>query len=744
MADPKRVAERFLAAYSPPAALKFSPIMQYMVRPKSRKDLPTRERDPDDPHSHQVEDTESVLPDGEVQADNDPNDDTDRNTGVWPVKFSPNREKQRALPIPSSHPPKRDRSLIRPVFNVPDGQPGSRLRNKTITPIRTPGQPGEEYGTPTKYDYNTPTRRTMKAEEDEHQAMVVNPPSRALPKKRQKHQVGPARMYYRKRYRGRGKNLLKRRMKRRYRRLRRKPQFRRREKLRDKLPKRYKRRGIGYRQNKERARDWRKKKKREERQRGVSQRKEREKRQEKRRREREKRGAEDWRYPMMLGETPIEVIDFLPETGGIVVVLEGRSEATRYTLYIMDFLNQVNVYDEDDIDWFLGMVEHEFGDDVWEYLDPEFEDSFTLEDMWEDADDDLGEKQGDGAPYVTFHRVQEKPSNLNQNAPKKTKNKGTPRQDRQRKDYMWGPPSQGGNKGKEAPTSWVGPMTSQPGIQTPNKDHKHRGQPYSNPDLADRGQPQPAVEQQSGSAKVIPDIHRDTGNLSWRNKNKPWDDRGYKVAVELKGGTLLPVDLVGWDLEAQQVLAWDGKRMFSMPPNAVVRVGGFGSRQADTIPMIRRRAERVLFEKAKKRPASLVKFEKRRLTWTFKSGEWTVKLRALPEPGSKAVNVMAMNVRCACSCPFWRWQGPEHWGLEYDWQYGRPRGTASYPIIRDPTFRHPVCKHVIAVFDWVQKNKLKIPPESRKPKLARYLVDSSTNCEPDPLRLAERFLGQNR
>ena len=685
MADPKRVAERFLAAgYSPPSAEKFGPFAQYLVRPKSLHDMPTRDQDDDDSHSHHVLDSESELPGNEVQADDDPNDNTSRDTGNWPVQMSPNREKQRVLPLPSGHPPQRDRSLFRPVYNVPDAQPGSRQRTKTITPIRTLGVPGEQYGTPTKYDYNTVTRRTMTS--DDREAMIVRPPKSALPKKRQKNQVGPAKMYSKKRYRGRAKALTKRRMKRRYRILKKKPAFRKRERMRDLYPKRYMRRGTGYNQPKKRTRDWREAKKKKDRIQGVTRRKEQAKRREKNKKEQAKKtrlSSETWRFPLLYEDTPVEVYDFDPETGHVLF----ESEEGLDSAYVWDFLKGVTVYREEDIDWLTDVIEHEFGEDVWDYL----EDDLDLEEA------DYGEKAATGE---TFLRVQDKPSNLDQNAPKKKTPKGVPRQDRQRNDYMSGLPSPGGSKGKEAPTSWVGPMTGQPGIPSPSKDHKHRGQPHANPDLVG-GFPQPAVEQQSGSAKVIPDVNWSTGDLSWRNKNKP--------------------------LMSLRAL------------ETAVRVARFHSRTADTIAMIRRRAEKALFEKARTRPASMTGFEKRRLTWTFKSGKWRVKLRAMPEPGSKAINVMQMHVRCACSCPFWRWQGPEHWGREYDWQYGRLRGTGSFPKVRDPRFRHPVCKHVIAVFDWVKANRLKIPVESRRPKLARYSVDSSANCEPMAQRVAERF-----
>lgn len=755
MADPKRVADEFLAGYAVPADQKFSPFSQLEVRPKSQHDLPTRDRSKNDTHEQPESYTDSDLPgddeEGEVSA-GDPNDDQSYDTSRWPVQQSPNREKQRNLPLPSGHPPDRTRSLVRPVYNVPDAEPGSRGRPKTITPVRTPGTPGEEYGHPTKYDYNTVTRRNMEA--------VQAGLKTIFPKKRQRKQLGPAKRYHR-RYYKRHRSPIKRKVLRRLRRVKRTRQYKRDQKYRDLYPKRYTRRPPGIRTNAERAQKWRKEHKRQERDRGLKQRKDRERRQDQRRKKRQKeqkrtrkrnrKGAEEeiWRFPVMLGDdlVPVVIVDFDDETGDVVYEhMDGEEDF----LHVYDFLDEVVPYEEKDVEWLFDILEDEFG----EVFDPE--DEMTVQANWDvldvldEYDDDVDERTG---AYQTFYRVQDKPSNLDQNAPTEKTPKGTPRQDRERNDYMYGPPSPGGSKGKEAPTSWVGPMTGQPGIADPSKDHKHPGQPHGNPDLSS-GFQQPAVEQQSGSAKVIPDENRSTGDLSWRNKNKDRRDRDSKVAddptwLETEGG-LIPIEVLGYDPETRGVIvqtASIGDPPFMVPGNAVFceRDASVNDKTADTIPMIRRRAERALFEKARSRPASLVKFEKRRLTWTFKSGKWQVKLRALPAAGEKAVNVMKMHIRCACSCPFWRWQGPEHWGKKYKWQYGRPRGTATFPKIRDPKFRKPVCKHVLAVFDYVQSQKLKIPAESRKPKLARYSADKTPVCEhPSPSRVAGRFLGKSR
>ena len=71
---------------------------------------------------------------------------------------------------------------------------------------------------------------------------------------------------------------------------------------------------------------------------------------------------------------------------------------------------------------------------------------------------------------------------------------------------------------------------------------------------------------------------------------------------------------------------------------------------------------------------------------------------------TKAIqNLSAAQVKCSCSCKFWRWQGPEHWGRVNSFLYGRPRGTASVPVIRDPKEKHWACKHMLAALSKARK-----------------------------------------
>jgi len=85
--------------------------------------------------------------------------------------------------------------------------------------------------------------------------------------------------------------------------------------------------------------------------------------------------------------------------------------------------------------------------------------------------------------------------------------------------------------------------------------------------------------------------------------------------------------------------------------------------------------------------------------WLFNvsGGENThrVRLQAVRKGNNKTLS--KADVRISCDCNFWQWQGPEHWAKAGGYLYGRPRGTASSPDIRDPGGQHLACKHVLAV-----------------------------------------------
>ena len=96
----------------------------------------------------------------------------------------------------------------------------------------------------------------------------------------------------------------------------------------------------------------------------------------------------------------------------------------------------------------------------------------------------------------------------------------------------------------------------------------------------------------------------------------------------------------------------------------------------------------------------LIRVDKRNMQWSFAvSGgkdAHTVRLKAVPKRGNVS-KLGASDVLMKCDCNFWRWQGPEHWASVGGYLLGKPVGTASKPMVKDPAGGHRVCKHVAAV-----------------------------------------------
>ena len=146
--------------------------------------------------------------------------------------------------------------------------------------------------------------------------------------------------------------------------------------------------------------------------------------------------------------------------------------------------------------------------------------------------------------------------------------------------------------------------------------------------------------------------------------------------------------------------------------------------------------------------SSDIKYKRKRLspsgmsTWIAQSvtdpgKQYTIRVKPIRK--DKRLKVVAkMPVRVSCSCPFWRWQGPEHWGKVNDYLYGKPRGTASFPIIRDPKSKHWACKHVIAVLQLVKNYRYASAEESK------WSYDGPLAPLPDEGRVAVRYMEAKR
>lgn len=119
-------------------------------------------------------------------------------------------------------------------------------------------------------------------------------------------------------------------------------------------------------------------------------------------------------------------------------------------------------------------------------------------------------------------------------------------------------------------------------------------------------------------------------------------------------------------------------------------------------------------ERARTCAVTLKRVDAANLRWIFAvncgNGPYVIKLKAFRS--ANVVRLGKMDIDVSCSCPAWRWLGPEHHAKQEDYLDGTPRGTASVPVIRDPQGINRVCKHVAAALsfarDWeVPKAKAK-------------------------------------
>jgi len=99
---------------------------------------------------------------------------------------------------------------------------------------------------------------------------------------------------------------------------------------------------------------------------------------------------------------------------------------------------------------------------------------------------------------------------------------------------------------------------------------------------------------------------------------------------------------------------------------------------------------------------------------------YRIRVKALARPGVK--DVRKADLLVSCSCPFWQWQGPEHHALIGRYLYGKPKGTASLPVIKDPTGKHGACKHVVAVLNHMQDQSWFLPGTGKKASTGTPMV----------------------
>lgn len=133
------------------------------------------------------------------------------------------------------------------------------------------------------------------------------------------------------------------------------------------------------------------------------------------------------------------------------------------------------------------------------------------------------------------------------------------------------------------------------------------------------------------------------------------------------------------------------------------------SRVAADLPEIERNLNFRTQRRSKRCRASLKRADVPNLRWIFAvdCGNGSKVVRVKANRTGNVTKFTKLNLQLACSCPAWRWQGPEFHARQHDYQDPKTplQGNASPPDIRDPDRVNKVCKHVAAVLsatrDWV-------------------------------------------
>ena len=141
--------------------------------------------------------------------------------------------------------------------------------------------------------------------------------------------------------------------------------------------------------------------------------------------------------------------------------------------------------------------------------------------------------------------------------------------------------------------------------------------------------------------------------------------------------------------------------------------------------------------KATSLPVKMKRADPQKRVWLFdvtgSKEPYRVKVKLLTK--GNVVDPNKADVLVTCSCPFWQWQGPEYYAKEKGYLYGKPRGTAARPDMKDPGKQHGACKHVIAVLDRVSGFIL--------PKRAKLSFQMVSHGDFDAMeRVARRYLLQ--
>lgn len=134
------------------------------------------------------------------------------------------------------------------------------------------------------------------------------------------------------------------------------------------------------------------------------------------------------------------------------------------------------------------------------------------------------------------------------------------------------------------------------------------------------------------------------------------------------------------------------------------------TKTADTLPELLGQCEPIILQRSQAVSISPKTFSPSKGLWKWtaagsKGRTYTVTIKALRKGNVK--NLSKAPVMVNCTCPYFRWWGPEHWAKVDKYQYKtrsvKPQGTATFPVMRDPNHVKPICKHLAAAIDSASK-----------------------------------------
>jgi hypothetical protein len=234
-----------------------------------------------------------------------------------------------------------------------------------------------------------------------------------------------------------------------------------------------------------------------------------------------------------------------------------------------------------------------------------------------------------------------------------------------------------------------------PGSSTHNKDENHNRKPDKH-DHDSIHSVENADDLLSDPDRI--DIREDNagnhdGVRPWSSGGNAWDDATSKTKYPYGKSKRASAEyvLARWDADQAPVVRIEASKRTKI----ALRLSG-----------IIKALNPAVQQRGKKCGVKLKRSDNQNLRWILSvncnkgGGPRVVKVKGTRD--QRVTKLSKMDLDVTCSCPAWRWQGPEHHSQREEYLLGDPRGTASVPVIRDPGNINRICKHMYAAVQFIK------------------------------------------